>query len=74
MCNTYVQCVGFTTSPFAIVIWKKPEQAMQLVCKTICYDEDEVQNALDRQNQGYFKQLTPTVHYVGVAEVSEKVS
>ena len=47
---------------------------MQLVCKTICYDEDEVQNALARQNQGYFKQLTPTVHYVGVAEVSEKVS
>lgn len=74
MCNTYVQHVGFTTSPFAIVIWKKPEQAMQLACKTICYDEDEVQNALARQNQGCFKQLTPTVHYIGEAELSQKVS
>ncbi|KFL44575.1 hypothetical protein CH76_01860 [Lysinibacillus sp. BF-4] len=72
MHSTYVQCVGFTTSPFAIVIWKMPD--MQLVCKTICYDEDEVQNALARQHQGFFKQLTPTVHYVGVAEISEKVS
>ena len=74
MRSTYVQRVGVTTTPFAIVIWKMPD--MQLACKTICYDENEVQNTLSRQHQGFFKQLVPTVHYVEVAvsDISEKVS
>lgn len=74
MSNTYTQYIGFTTSPFAVVMWAKKEQEMQLVCKTVCYDEDDVQNALARQQQGMFKQLTPTVYYVNATEIVEKAS
>lgn len=54
--------IGFNgLQPHAIIIWKRDGQQ---VSKTICYDEQELEEALARHidGQDYYHQFKPSVH------------
>lgn len=58
--------IGFNgVKPHAIILWYKGEQATS---KTICYDEQELQQALARHNTpgDFYNTLEPSIHLMEV--------
>ena len=63
--------LGFGVTPYAIVIWKKGDEAKS---KTICYNKQELQKALALQDvrNGFYSQFEPKVYYT--AQESELIA
>lgn len=61
MKKSYVQRIGFGVTPYAVVIWKKDDEAKS---KTICYDEQALQDALAKQAvpNSFYSQFEPHVY------------
>lgn len=71
MKQNYVERMGFGVTPYAIIIWKKDDDAKS---KSICYDKQALQDALAKHEvpNSFYSQFEPKVYYT--AQESELIA